>query len=234
MYNYLFHVHTWRCGHASDEQDEAYIRKAVAMGAKYIIFTDHAPFPGNPFTNRMPYEQLDSYLASLKYLKEKYRHKITVKTGLEIEYLPSFRDYYEELRANKEIDMLMLGQHHYEESRGQYFFHDSEMAYFGLGNATLKGMNTGLFDVVAHPDRIFKAHTHWCEAFDRISELMITIAMNRNIYLEKNTRSMCRLQSKEYRPEFWKLVPADAKIIYGCDAHSTAELRMGEEIRCLN
>ena len=36
------------------------------------------------------------------------------------------------------------------------------------------------------------------------------------------------------RPEFWKLVPADAKIIYGCDAHSTAELRMGEEIRCLN
>lgn len=108
------------------------------------------------------------------------------------------------------------------------------MAYFGLGNATLKGMNTGLFDVVAHPDRIFKAHTHWCEAFDRISELMIKIAMNRNIYLEKNTRSMCRLQSKEYRPEFWKLVPADAKIIYGCDAHSTAELRMGEEIRCLN
>ena len=134
---------------------------------------------------------------------------------LEIEYLPSFRDYYEELRANKEIDMLMLGQHHYEESRGQYFFHDSEMAYFGLGNATLKGMNTGLFDVVAHPDRIFKAHTHWCEAFDRISELMIKIAMNRNIYLEKNTRSMCRLQSKEYRPEFWKRVPADAKIIYG-------------------
>ena len=99
MYNYLFHVHTWRCGHASDEQDEAYIRKAVAMGAKYIVFTDHVPFLGNPFTNRMPYEQLDSYLASLKYLKEKYRHKITVKTGLEIEYLPSFRDYYEELRA---------------------------------------------------------------------------------------------------------------------------------------
>ena len=160
MYNYLFHVHTWRCGHASDEQDEAYIRKAVAMGAKYIIFTDHAPFPGNPFTNRMPYEQLDSYLASLKYLKEKYRHKITVKTGLEIEYLPSFRDYYEELRANKEIDMLMLGQHHYEESRGQYFFHDSEMAYFGLGNAKLKGMNTGLFDVVAHPDRIFLSRIH--------------------------------------------------------------------------
>lgn len=153
---------------------------------------------------------------------------------MEIEYLPSFRDYYEELRANKEIDMLMLGQHHYEESRGQYFFHDSEMAYFGLGNATLKGMNTGLFDVVAHPDRIFKAHTHWCEAFDRISELMIKIAMNRNIYLEKIPDQGADCSPRSTGRSFWKLVPADAKIIYGCDAHSTAELRMGEEIRCLN
>ena len=234
MPDYLFHVHTWRCGHASDEPDEAYIRKAVALGAKYIIFTDHAPFPGNPFTNRMTYEQLDEYIASLKYLKEKYRHRIVIKTGLEIEYLPSFRDYYEELRANKALDVLMLGQHHYEIFRGHYCFYDSKEAYLGLGNALLEGMKTGVFDVVAHPDRIFKAHNHWCKAFDRLSERIITTAIHHNVYLEKNARSMSRLQTNDYRPEFWKLVPADAKIIYGCDAHSTAELKIGEAIKCLN
>lgn len=42
---YVFHVHTKRCGHASDEPDELYIKRAVEMGAESITFTDHAPFP---------------------------------------------------------------------------------------------------------------------------------------------------------------------------------------------
>ena len=50
-----FHVHTYRCGHAEDIPDEAYIKAAMSIGAKGIWFTDHAPFPGNPFKNRMKY-----------------------------------------------------------------------------------------------------------------------------------------------------------------------------------
>lgn len=29
----VFHVHTWRCGHAGEEREEAYIREAVRLGA---------------------------------------------------------------------------------------------------------------------------------------------------------------------------------------------------------
>lgn len=43
--NYIFHVHTYRCGHASDETDEDYVKRAVELGADSITFTDHAPFP---------------------------------------------------------------------------------------------------------------------------------------------------------------------------------------------
>ncbi len=51
----LFHVHTFQCGHAEHVPDEAYILRAIDMGADSIWFADHAPFPGNPFGNRMKY-----------------------------------------------------------------------------------------------------------------------------------------------------------------------------------
>ena len=86
----LFHVHTFRCGHAENVPDEAYIEKAVEIGASDIWFTDHAPFPGNPFRNRMTIECLPEYISTLLALKERYSNLLTVHIGIEIEYLPSF------------------------------------------------------------------------------------------------------------------------------------------------
>lgn len=41
---YVFHVHTYRCGHATNETDEDYIKSAIVLGSDSITFTDHAPF----------------------------------------------------------------------------------------------------------------------------------------------------------------------------------------------
>ena len=54
----IFHVHSYRCKHASQEKEEEYIKKAIKLGATQIAFTDHAPFPGNPFRNRMSIKEL--------------------------------------------------------------------------------------------------------------------------------------------------------------------------------
>ncbi len=89
----IFHVHTYRCGHAANVADEMYILKAIELGAVSITFTDHAPFPGNPFGNRMDIQQLPEYLQTLNSLKEKYKNVIEIKTGLEVEYLPHFEFY---------------------------------------------------------------------------------------------------------------------------------------------
>ena len=70
----LFHIHTYRCGHAENISDEAYVLKTIEYGATKITFTDHAPFLGNPFGNRMHFEELSEYLSPLKTLKEKYRN----------------------------------------------------------------------------------------------------------------------------------------------------------------
>ena len=119
---YVFHVHTWRCGHAEDIEDEVYVKRAVELEAEAIYFTDHAPFPGDPFRNRMKYEQLTEYISTLKSLRKQYEGSIDLKIGLEIEYLPLFQAYYEELKGRNDIDLLILGQHHSDITPGVYTF----------------------------------------------------------------------------------------------------------------
>ena len=52
---------------------------------------------------------------------------------------------------------MILGQHHYEISKGIYSFMEKpEQEYVGLVEAMLEGLDMGVFDVVAHPDRAFK------------------------------------------------------------------------------
>ena len=70
---YLFYVHTFRCGHAKMISDEEYIEKAISLNATDIWFTNHAPFPGNPFGGRMKYEELPEYISTLKGLKKQYQ-----------------------------------------------------------------------------------------------------------------------------------------------------------------
>ena len=62
-----FHIHTVRCGHASADPAETYVQAACRLGWKRITFTDHGPFPGNPFSGRMRIEELDDYEKAVSY-----------------------------------------------------------------------------------------------------------------------------------------------------------------------
>lgn len=223
----LFHIHTYRCKHAGDERDELYIKRAIELGAGRITFTDHAPFPGNPFGNRMDIEGLQEYIDTLSELREYYKSNIEVRIGLEIEYFPSFIDYYKWLYEERKLDVMMIGQHMYECSDGQYSFSldkdvlNQEEAE-GLGNAIIEGMKTGYFSVVAHPDRIFRRCKVWDAHMEKLSEDMIKVAVENQISLEQNASSMGR--KNQYWEEFWRLVPDSAKVITGLDAHSVNEL----------
>lgn len=222
----IFHVHTYRCGHASDEKDEDYVKRALQLGASAIYFTDHAPFPGDPFTGRMRYDELSEYIKGLNELKKKYEGIIDIFIGLEIEYLPSFQSYYEELKSNQKIDILMLGQHHYEVSGGIYSFSldKGEHLYYGLQQAQLQGVSTGFFDVLAHPDRCLRFFTgDWTEEIINLERKLVEDAAYKNVVLEKNLSSM---RNGSFYEDFWNIVPENTKIIYGCDAHSVKDLTL--------
>ena len=226
----IFHVHTYRCGHAEMVSDEEYVRKAISMCAPAITFTDHAPFPGDPFRNRMSYVQLDEYIENLQGLKVKYEGRIAIHIGLEIEYLPSFRSYYEDLRAKPEIEVMLLGQHMYETNNGKYSFElefddlkeKNSILTHGLMDAQIDAIKTGLFDFVAHPDRCIGRQMKWDDFIKQKSISLINEVEKKRIPLERNLSSMHH--KGQYWEEFWSLVTDDVKIITGYDAHSLEDL----------
>ncbi len=242
--NEIFHVHTFRCKHASEEGDEEYVKKAICLGAKAIAFTDHGPFPDNIFGNRMDIEELPEYIHSLNSLKEKYKNQITVYVGLEIEYFKGFDcmedggSHYKKLKAMEGLDFLMLGQHMYEVSPGNYSFSLSKddinkLEAPGIGKSIVDGIATGYFDVVAHPDRTFRRRKVWDEELAQIGRSIIEQAIRYGVILEQNESS--KLYKGQYWPEFWDMAKVisdrmpedkDLKLIRGLDAHETAELML--------
>ena len=235
-----FHVHTFRCKHADEIPDTAYIDKAIELGAPRIVFTDHSPFPGNLFGNRMKIEMLPEYITTMYRLKEEYRGRIEILAGLEVEYLPSFREFYQELKTDPGLDLLILGQHFYEHEPGWYSFLDEDKSgeYIGLCEAMIQGVETDLFDVVAHPDRAFRRRKSFGSEEGSLADRLIYAATSHGSYLELNYSSMHR--KRQFWHEFWDRLSNQAMMIYGLDAHSVEEMVEGMETdisyqnRCLN
>lgn len=209
---YLFHVHTFRCGHAEMISDEEYIQKAIDLGATDIWFTDYAPFPGNPFGGRMKCEELLEYISTLKGLKKQYQRQIKIHIGLEIEYFSGYDQsgYYKELSSNPDLEILLLGQHMAEdpEDRKHYTFEWPkerllEDEYTALGDAMITGMKTGCFKIVAHPDRILRRQKIWTLEMEAVAVRVIDAAVQSGLPLEKICSSM--RHKHHYWKEFWEI-----------------------------
>lgn len=159
----VFHVHSYRCGHNSTEPDLAYVQKAIKLGAEELVFTDRAPFPGNPFQSRMSIYALPEYLYSLQELKKRYESIIQIKIGLEMEYLPNFKSYYDFLKEQEVFNLFLLGPHFSLMPDGSYSFQAEKKSSIipYLADGLIAGMESGLFQAVAHPDQIFRYKKKW-------------------------------------------------------------------------
>jgi histidinol-phosphatase (PHP family) len=214
--NCVFHVHTYRCTHADDIADEEYVRKAIEIGSRAIYFSDHAPFPGDPFFQRMKYRELDEYIAALSELREKYQNKIDIQIGLEAEYLSSYDLYYQELK--EKLDFLLLGQHIYEVSPGVYHFNCAvtpKQKAVGILENIEAGLSKGFFDYLAHPDRFCDAYDQWNEEYQEHFDNIKRICREKHIPIEYNLSSA---ENSECSRQFWREI-GNNEVIIGCDAH---------------
>lgn len=218
----IFHVHTWRCGHAGEEREEEYVKAAICLGAKQLTFTDHAPFPGDAFRGRMKVEQLKDYEETLWELREKYKGKIQIRIGLEAEYLPEFQSYYEQLKGDEKIEFLILGQHFYALSAGVYSFSGKaqEDRANGIMRAELAGVESGYFSCVAHPDRGYRYLKSGELADTGLAKELIAAAKDHQIPFEKNISSIEK--NWFFEELFWDLCSQD--YLVGLDAHSVTEM----------
>lgn len=222
----IFHVHTYRCGHASEHTDEDYVLKAIELGAPRITFTDHAPFPNDPFGSRMKMDEYQGYIFSVHSLKSKYSGEIEVLCGLEIEFFPQYMDYYRNLNDSQDVDVIILGQHMFQHEDGHFNFLDKDRSneFQGISAAIIDAIETDLFDVIAHPDRAFHRYGKWDDSTQSAADAIIAAVKSHNMLLERNYSSIYR--EKNFVSEFWNDSIDNSMIIDGYDAHSADHLEL--------
>lgn len=121
------HIHTPFCPHGSPDPLEQYVERAIVLGYTDISFTEHAPLPErfvDPTPDRdsaMERRQLERYLAAVADVKARYRNDITIRVGLEVDFIPGWEE--ETVRLLDEVGPLLddsILSVHFLAHKGQY------------------------------------------------------------------------------------------------------------------
>ncbi len=90
------HIHSPFCPHGTKDSFELYIEKAILNGFTDISFTEHAPAPQG-FIDTVPTRDsflnpnmLEPYIGELQQLKKQYANDISIKIGLEVDFIEGF------------------------------------------------------------------------------------------------------------------------------------------------
>ena len=234
-WDYNIHSHTFRCGHAAGE-DEEYVLACRKAGFPYMGFSDHVFLPGvHDPRIRGDASMLEDYTSSVNSLKEKYKKDMKIYLGFEAEYLEDFLPYYQKLLEEKIIDYLILGQHCYFKDGTTHWYSrgvSCEEAVNNYVDDVIKGMHSGLFTYVAHPDFFMIFDHAFKTCHEEASKRLIKEAKALHVPFEINM-AHSRRYGDDFDPEsrmvypfppFWKMVSEiGAEVVLGVDAHRPEE-----------
>lgn len=216
------------CRHATGTIDE-YVEEAIRLGFDSLGMSDHAPWKALVNrSERMIGSDYPIYKKQLEAAIIKYKDKIKIYRGLEIEYFYNKEQVYKNYL--KEMDYLALGQH-YIEMNGKilsvYKIHTLEELTI-YKDTLIEAINTGFFKFVCHPDLFLFSQKEISDDILKLCEEIVIAAKAKNIPLEINANGMRKKKvqlndSVEYRyprTEFFQFVKKHhARCIISSDAH---------------
>lgn len=229
-----YHTHTARCGHASGT-DEQYVRAAIAQGFDELGMSDHVPWPYKsgfvPRGVRMPIAQLDEYVHAMRALREKYADQISLKIGFECEYFPEYMGWLADMKQEKQLDYLIFGCHYDTTDEGGFYFGSATTAQqlARYVDSALRGIDTGLFAYLAHPDVFMRRYQRFDENVRAAAKDLCQACKAKNLPMEYNLHDRYRLgeMNRNGYPnaDFFEIVYAEGvKLIIGLDAHEPQEI----------
>lgn len=230
-----YHTHTYRCHHASMEDERLYVEEAIAAGYTELGFADHSPMPlpaGVPeqectrsINIRMTMDETEGYVRKLLDLREEYKNDIKIHIGFEVEYFPEVFDEAIDFLNQFPTDYIILGQH-FESPRGKVYFGEETRSDKTLERYTdlvCEGLKTGKFTYLAHPD-LCNYHGK-IDTYEREMKRIITTAKECDIPLEIN---LLGLDAQRHYPNmaFWTMAgETGSKVVIGSDAHGTKGIK---------
>jgi histidinol-phosphatase (PHP family) len=232
------HNHTSRCNHAEGTIDE-YINRAIELKIDIYGFSEHAPMDFDP-KYRLLFSNMDAYVKDVLEAKQRYRDKIKILLGYEVDYLQGYMDS-RVLQSN--VDYL-IGSVHFLNKWGfdnpefiggwkSRSVDDIWQEYFDSIEAMAK---TGYFDIVGHLDliKVFKFLPK--KDIRLIAKNALKAIKQSGMVMELNGAGL-RKPIKEIYPSASLLEMAyelDIPITFSSDAHAIKQVGFGyDEARAL-
>ena len=237
-----YHTHTPLCRHAVGTEEE-YVLEALKNGFSLLGFADHGAWPyESDYVSymRMSLKEFPGYEKRVRDLEQKYAGRIEILLGMENEAFPPYIGWLKEFKE-EHLDYLILGNHY---DYCDEFNPDNHLPlsdrggfYFGLctrreeilryGKRTVWGIETGVYDCLAHPDLFCFAYPVFDDDCKAVSRDLCAAAEAYHLPLEVNLNGMQRTDGGLGYPcrRFWEIA-SDFKIqaIIGFDAHRPAQL----------
>ncbi len=230
-----YHTHTYRCNHASMEDERAYVEEAIKAGFEELGFADHTPMPlpeGEDAADcmrsvniRMTMEETENYVSRLLSLREEYKNDIKIHIGFEVEYFPEVFCELIDFLNTFPTDYIILGQH-FDSPRGKVYFGEetrSKKVLSRYADLVCEGLKTGKFTYLAHPD-LPNFHGE-LEVYEQEMRRIIETAREHDVPLEIN---LLGLNAQRHYPNhtFWSLAgDIGCDVILGSDAHEAKGMK---------
>ncbi|MDI9481865.1 MAG: histidinol-phosphatase [Bacillota bacterium] len=235
-----YHTHSYFCDGSMHPED--YVRAAVEKGFTAIGFSSHAPVLFETDWN-MKQELLNDYIETILRLKEKYKNRIQVYTGLETDYYPNSPDY----RCIPGLDYTIGAIHFiYSKENNRYMALDGTPEEFletlntifdGDVEAMVKAYYSLLTEMISKRppdiaghidilkknnagDRFFSEKFQW---YRLAVETALNEIKNKGIIVEVNTGGISRGYTTEVYPSVWimkMMREMEIPVVLNSDAHN--------------
>jgi histidinol-phosphatase (PHP family) len=225
------HNHTYLCNHANGTVNE-YIEQAIDKKIDIYGFAEHAPFKsGFDPDYRLSFEQINIYFELIKKAKIKYKNKIEILTGFEVDFLQN--DISEKI-INLDVDYL-IGSVHFlnkwgfdnPEFIGRYQHENIDQLWKNYFLEIEKLAESNLFQIVGHIDllKVFKFLPKNRKLED-LAENSLKKIKKHNLVIEINGSGFRKPISEQYPSEAILKMAYDMKIniTFSSDAHSVDQV----------
>ncbi len=222
-----YHLHTSLCKHAEGEIHE-YIEAAIEKGITEICFADHIPMPdGFDAEHRMDPKEFDQYVEKIEHIRVKYRG-IHILIGIEADYIEGYENYLRDFLAGYPFDLVIMSVHFIKKWADKQWVFSYEYTnetlvqqYKDYFDAMVKGIQTGLFDIVGHLDLIKRPKRPVLRSNSREVERVLDAVKKAGMSIELNTSGLRKHIAEPY-PDMEIVEMAIGKeipLVFSSDAH---------------
>lgn len=253
------HVHTPFCPHGTKDDFKEYIERGIQLGYAGLSFTEHAPLPErfcDPTPEKdsaMSKDDLFTYIAQIKSLKDQYREIIEINIGLEVDFIEGYesetKHFLNEVGPYLDdsilsVHFLYINHHYYCLDYSLQGFQEIlrqcdnnlQTLYEKYRQTVLMSIETNLGQYkptrIGHitlPTKYQKVYPMPKSSIPLFIEVLDEVKEN-HLTLDYNGAGVAKPDCGEPYPPTWlvqEAVQRQIPLIYGSDAHKASDLRQG-------